>query len=777
MRTGAIAYLGGILLLLQLPELPDVRWCLLLLALIPLLPLAGKLRILFVFLCGFLSALWHANSIVSSTIPAQFEGRDLTAIGIIDSLPRQTASGSRFHFFIEELSTDGRVIPLSGRVQLSWYGRTPVLGSGERWRLTIRLRHPHGLMNPGGFDYEGWLLQNRLLATGYVRNDDTNRQLEAARGRHIWQALRHDLSRRLDQVLQGQNHAGLITALAIGERYAITDDQWDVLMRTGTNHLVAISGLHIGLVAGLGVILVRRLWLTVPWLLLRCPAPSAAALGGLILAFIYAALAGFSIPTQRALIMVAVILLALLLQRHRRPSQVLAIALIVVLTIDPFAVLSAGFWLSFAAVAIILLGMNNRLPVMAGWSGLWWRWGRIHVLVTIGLIPLLLILFQRLPLLSPLANFIAVPWVSLLVVPLVLLGTLLLPLVGFLPLAGNMAEGLLQLANFSLATLWPLLLAIANLDLALWTQHVPLLWTVLPAILGTTLLLMPRGLPGRWLGLLWLLPALLITPSRPDPGEVHFTLLDAGQGLAAVVQTRNHLLVYDTGPRFSADFDAGEAVLIPFLRQQGLTAIDRLIIGHGDNDHIGGADSLQRQIPVRQVLSSVPDKIHWTRAELCRDQQRWQWDGVDFEMIHPTAARAWQGNNASCVLRISNGKHSILLSGDIEAFAEHHLMATRAELLAADILVIPHHGSKTSSTPAFIKAVDPSYALFPVGYRNRYHFPQPEVLQRYVAHGSRIFRTDVNGAIMIRLSPGGGMISRQSRDQASHFWQRHPRFH
>lgn len=268
MRTGAIAYLGGILLLLQLPELPDVRWCLLLLPLIPLLLLAGKLRILLVFFCGFLSALWHANFIISRTIPVELEGRDLAAIGVISSLPERSELGSRFHFFIEKLSVDDEIIPVTGKVRLSWYGQTPVLVSGDRWQLTMRLKHPHGLMNPGGFDYEAWLLQNRLVATGYVRKGD-NQRLEAMSGGYSWQAMRHKLSIQLEQVLKGSSHAGIVTALAIGERHAMSDAQWNVLMRTGTNHLIAISGLHIGLVAGLGMVLMRRLWTAVPWLLLR----------------------------------------------------------------------------------------------------------------------------------------------------------------------------------------------------------------------------------------------------------------------------------------------------------------------------------------------------------------------------------------------------------------------------------------------------------------------------------------------------------------------------
>jgi len=771
MRTGSIAYLGGMLLLLRLPELPDVRWCLLLLLLLPLALLAGRLRLLITFVCGFLLALWHANSILASTITPKFEGQDVKAVGVIGSLPARNGSGTRFNFIIEQLSANDRILPLTGKVRLSWYNPAPILHGGERWQLTLRLKHPHGLMNPGGYDYEAWLLQNRLQGSGYVRQADSNRRLGSATGRYRLLALRDDLAQRLAQSLKGQVYAGLITALAIGERQAITQSQWQVLTRTGTNHLVAISGLHIGLVAGLVFVLVRRLWAAIPWLVLRWPAPSAAAVGGIVAALAYAALAGFSIPTQRALIMVTVVLLAVLLQRHRRPSQVLAIALICVLTIDPLSPLSAGFWLSFAAVAIILFGMNNRLPALGRWSDWWWRWGRLHVLVSIGLFPLLLILFQRLPLMSPLANFIAVPWVSVLVVPPVLLGTLLLPL------DTGLAQGCFHLASLSLSGLWPLLTAIARLDLAQWTQHVPLAWSVLPALMGSILLLLPRGVPGRWLGMVWLLPAVLVTSDGPAYQAIYFTLLDVGQGLAAVVQTQNHVLVYDTGPRFATGFDAGETVLVPFLRQRGVTRIDRLIIGHGDNDHIGGSDSLRRQVRIDRVDSSVPERLVWTRARACREHQHWRWDGVDFELLHPPPARAWQGNNTSCVLRVSNGSDSLLLSGDIEAVAEQRLVTTYGAELASEALVAPHHGSKTSSSEAFIKAVKPDYVLFPVGYRNRYHFPRPRILRRYIDHGSQVLRTDYDGAITLRMVAGQGIHVIRARGPGHRFWHHHPRYH
>jgi len=766
MRSAAIAFLCGTLILLQLPELPDVRWCLLLVCLIPLLLLAVRLRFLIIIGCGFLLALWHASSIVTSRIPAELEGRDLIASGTISSLPRFTASGNRFDFTIEHLYTDSHSVDFAGKVRLTWYRQQdPLPQVGEHWRFHVRLKQPHGFANPGSFDYEAWLLQNHIIATGYIRDVNDNQRLEPVHGFSRWRAWRQALIAHLGRVIDGQAHAGVIRALAVGDRSAISPSAWQVLLQTGTNHLVAISGLHIGVVAGFGFVVCRRLWAAIPFLALRWPAPAAGAVLGLLLATVYAALAGFSLPTQRALIMIAVALLAVIWQRPQQSTQALATALLVVLLIDPLAVMSASLWLSFTAVAIILFGMNHRLHVgQAFHQRWWWRWGRLHMLIAIGLLPLLLLLFQRLPLLSPLANLIAVPWVSFFVVPPVLCGTLLLGI------SDELACLLLSLGNFALAAVWPLLSKLAASDIWQWVWHAQPGWTVVSALFGTVILLLPRGLPGRWTGVICLLPLLLNPPPRPPVGGLKFTLLDVGQGLASVVQTHNHVMVYDTGPRFSADFDTGDTVVVPYLRYFGWQRIDRLIIGHGDNDHIGGADSVQRQIPVLDVLSSVPEKITWAAAQSCLEHQHWRWDGVDFDILHPNTSPAWQGNDGSCVLRISNGEHTLLLTGDIEAFAEQRLVAERAAAIDSDILVAPHHGSRTSSSAVFVAAVAPADVLFPVGYRNRFAFPERHVLERYRRRGTRIWRTDNDGAIDVTLSPGRQPDISSYRNSRGRFW-------
>ena len=773
MRAAAPGFLAGTWMLQQQAVLPDWRWALLL----PLLALlywrlpslrGAPGRVLVFALAGFLWATLVGHAQSTGELDPALEGRDVVVDGAIVSLPDQRGDRSRFRFHVNELWLDDEPLSPPGTLLLSWYRGAPPLRVGEGWRLRLRLKRPNGFMNPGGFDYEGWLFREGVRAKGYVRkarSDDENRRLSPPRGHYI-DRLRQHLRDGIRSALAGQPQAALVAALAVGDRSAISDGQWDTLIRTGTNHLLAISGLHVGLVAGLAFFLVRWLWSRSARASLRWPAPKAGALAALLAAGAYAALAGFAVPTQRALVMVAVVMLAVILQRQVRPSSLLALALLVVLVIDPLAVLAPGFWLSFAAVAAILLGMSGRLGGTRGWRG----WGRVQWVVALGLLPLLILLFQRASVVAPLANLLAVPWVSFFTVPLTLLGSvawLVFPLLG---------EGLLTLAAWSLSALWWLLEGLGEWPFAQWSPALPPLWAVGCALPGVALLLLPRGLPGRWLGLVWLLPLWLARPAPLPVGEAEFTLLDVGQGLAAVVRTRGHALVFDTGPRFPSGFNTGEAVIAPFLRAQGVTRLDALIVSHGDNDHIGGAPALAAEFPPRRVLSSVPERLAALGAQPCRGDTAWTWDGVRFELLHPGpdyrgGGRA--GNNRSCVLRVSAGGDAVLIPGDIERPAEDHLLATRPEDLAAEVLVVPHHGSRTSSGEAFIAAVSPRFALFPVGYRNRYGFPRADVLERYRAREVRLLDSARHGAIRFRLGGEGELRLLETwRQAARRYWQR-----
>ncbi|MBK8162331.1 MAG: DNA internalization-related competence protein ComEC/Rec2 [Gammaproteobacteria bacterium] len=746
MGQGTTSFLLGVLAFQQLPVLPAPAWAL---TFVPLAVLAVRFRALRLpaaCAAGFLWSLLHAQHILAPGLVPDLEGRDLEVEGVIVSIPERLEGATRFQFRVERMG-DGAPVPPPGRVRLSWYNDAPELRAGERWRLRVRMKRPHGFHNPGGFDFEGWLYQNRIRATGYVRPAADNRRLETAAPGYLLQRVRQDLFERLDGTLAGRELGGVISALAIGERQGITQGQWDVFRRTGTTHLVAISGLHVGMISGLVFFAVRRLWARLGRVPLYWPAQQAAAVAALAAAFVYAALAGFSIPTQRTVVMIGVVMLAVLRRRHHAPGRTLMTALLCVLLLDPLAVMNGGFWLSFGAVAAILFGMNQR----AGREAWWLRVGRLHVLVAVALAPLLLALFQQVSLVSPLANLVAVPWVTLGVVPLVLAGCALQAL---LPALG---APLLRLAEAVLSWLWPLLERMSSYDALQWTQPVPAGWTIAAAAIGVTLLIAPRGLPGRWLGIVWLLPALLVAPARPAAGELWFTLLDVGQGLAAVAWTRDHVLVYDTGPRFSADFDAGSAVLLPFLRFHGLEHIDTLVIGHGDNDHIGGAAALSGEVSVGRVLSSVPDRIPWWHAEHCRRGQAWDWDGIRFEVLHPGPGGGFAGNDASCVLRIANAAGAILLTGDIEEPAEARLVRDDSLVLSADVLVAPHHGSKSSSSAPFIARVGPRHVLFPAGYRNRWGFPHPVVTERYRSAGAVLYSSAEHGALTVRL-PAAGQV-------------------
>ncbi len=712
---------------------------------------------------GFLYALLRAYLAgAASPWPAQIDGQDLLVEGVVASLPDVTQQRTRLDLRIERIGEPFADVDLTGRVRLSWYRAPRSPRAGERWQLRVRLKRPHGLMSPGGLDYEGWLFRQGIGATGYVRNCDCNRRLADARSLFapdVWrQRVRDGLARRLP----AGPALGLISALSIGDRSRIPRPLWRVLQRTGTSHLVAISGLHVGLVAGLALFLVRALWCRLGSLALRLPAPAAGALAAIAWALVYAALAGFSVPTQRALVMVTVGLGALLLRRRTQPFRALSTALLAVVLLDPFCVLAAGFWLSFGAVGLLVYTLAYRtIP-----SPAWLRWSRVQLYIAVGLAPLVIGWFQQASLVSPLVNLVAVPWLTLVLVPLSLVCALLL-LAG----AGALAAPLLAVAQ---------ILAQATADALAWVSAVPLaavqvggapVWVLLAATCGALVLLVPAGLPSRWLGVVFFLPLAGFRPAQLPAGAYELTLLDVGQGLATVVRTRSHTLVYDTGPAYSASFDAGSAVLVPYLRRLGVGHVDVLVLSHAANDHAGGALSLRQAFPVYRLLSGEPAAITWAAAEPCLSGQRWRWDGVAFEMLSPPPDSGWRDNNASCVLRVANPGAVALLTGDIEKEAERSLIDRVGAKLNVDLVQVPHHGSHTSSTAAFVERTSPAYALVSSGYHNRFGFPRPEVTERWRASGARVLDTVDSGAIRFLVPAGAGaLIPDRYRISARRYW-------
>ncbi len=750
MYAGTLAFLTGVLWLMHLPALPHRGWTVLLAALVPAALGPSRWRLPAAAGAGFLWAAFVAGRLLLPGLDPGLEGRDLAVAGCIVGLPRPGTYGTRFRFSVEHARAG-----VPARLRLSWYERGRRVRAGDCWRLTVRLKRPHGFMNPGGFDYEGWLFRHGIGATGYVRPRPAPVRIGP---RWTIDGVRQRLAARIDVALGSDPFAGVVRALALGDRRAITPAQRDILNATGTAHLVAISGLHLGLVAGFAFLAVGTLWRlsgAARW----WPAPRAGAVAALAAAGLYALLAGGSLPTRRALIMLAVGLSGILRGRVTRPLRALCAALLAVLVLEPTAVLAPAFWLSFGAVAVILYaaGGGHARRGWRAWTGIQWR-------VALGLLPVSLVWFQQAGATAPLMNLLAVPWIGLVAVPLILAGTTALAF--GLPVG---AEALRWGAE-AVGLLWPLLRWGAGLPGALWVQAAPPAWTWAPALIGVALLLAPRGVPGRWLGGLYLAPMLVWSPSPPPAGALRLTLLDVGQGLAAVVRTRRHVLVYDTGPRFGPGFDAGQAVLVPYLRSRGIRRVDRLIVSHGDNDHIGGAASLLSRYPAAVVLSSVPQRVR-AQARPCRRGQHWNWDGVEFRMLHPGAAGAFHGNDASCVLRVTGRGGAVLLTGDIEAPAERRLAADMGAALRARVLVVPHHGSRSSSTPAFVAAVHPRLALIPVGYRNRFRLPSACVRARYRAAGARVLDTAAEGAVRIELGPRPGAFEVHGhRREAGRFW-------
>lgn len=769
MQVSAIAFLLGCFATQYLHVLPPL-W--LAIILIPAGFCSFRWRRFFpvlIFLTGFFWSLFHASIILNKKLPAALEGRNVTITGVVSTLPRYRSNSVRFVLVSDEFESPQIQFSSPRKIRLSWYDSSKLIQVGERWRLTVRLKQPRGFQNPGTFDYEAWLFSQGINATGYVRTDSRNRKLADPGWQYSTGWYRSQLRDYINRTLADAELRGIIIALAVGDRSQITDQQWTLLRKSGTSHLIAISGLHVGLIATVLFFLGSYLWRLPGHTVLWLPAPKVGALFGLLGAVIYAALAGFSMPTQRALIMLSALLAGVLFQRRSHLSYRLAIGLLLVLVIDPLAVMAAGFWLSFAAVVIIgMLVFANGSSIKADKITLIgtirrgvYQWTALQWAISIGLIPVLLIWFQQFSLAAPIANAIAIPAIGLLVVP-VTLTSLLAYTLGLESLA---AIGL-DWAHWFLKTSWSVLDTLVSLDWLVWWQHQPPAWTLILAVIGVIWLLLPKGFPSRWIGIFWIAPLFLISPPYPKASEFWVTVLDVGQGLSVVVRTRSRVLVYDTGAKFGSSFDIGSDILAPYLKSTGVLKIDTLVVSHGDNDHFGGTAGLLKSVPVKRIFTSVPDRI--SQGEPCIAGHSWIFDRVHFQFLSPKDA-AVSGNNASCVLHIESENGAVLLAGDIEAKMEQQLVAGTAAALSADVLLVPHHGSGTSSTPGFLSAVKPQLAVASYGYRNRYSHPHSRVLQNY--HNAKIpfIGTANAGAITIRIGADGIQID-QYRNINKRFW-------
>jgi len=740
-------------------------------------------------LAGFAWAACVAQAALSDELAKVDEGRDIEVVGTVDSLPGRQDGSIRFNFTVESPSA------VPPHIVLSWYaglrpgsGRPPPeMLPGERWRLKVRLQRPHGNANPYGFDYEVWLLEQGLRATGYVRAEGRNERLSGfvPTVHNAVERTRYTIRERIGAALPNARYGAVIAALAMGDQRAISQQDWQVFNRTGISHLVSISGLHITMIAGLAAWMVGWLWrqsFFVPeWQLpLLLPAARLAAIAGLLAGWGYVAIAGFGVPAQRTLYMLAVVAAAVWLDRLSSISHVLALAAGVVVLLDPWAVMWAGFWLSFGCVAAILYATVGRMSAQPEAPGPGRRaaWlarqrenlrlaGVTQLAVTVGLVPLTMLLFSQVSLVSPLANAVAIPVVSLLVTPLALLGCVL---------PGVLAGPLLQGAHWLLAAVLDLLQWLSAQPLAVWSAPTPSWPLFVFALAGTGWMLAPRGWPLRWLGLACWLPLLAAQPESPAPGVLRATAFDVGQGMAVLLETSTHRLLYDTGPAYSPDSNGGNRVILPYLRARGINALDGIIVTHSDTDHSGGALAILHDIRTDWVLSSLPAGHPIVKAAPrhthCVAGQHWEWDGVRFEMLQPSPASyddaTLKPNARGCTLRVATPGGAMLLPADIEAPQEAALVASVPEKLRADILLAPHHGSGTSSTPPFLAAVMPRQGIFQVGYRNRYHHPRADVLQRYAAMGAGIWRTDELGAVSIDIGAAPELSA--YRRQHARYW-------
>ena len=762
----ALGFVFGAWLLQQQPALPSLYW---LFTIIPALFLLVKSRpfsyqharlihllciVIFACLLGFLWAATIATIRLNDELPAHWQQKSINIVGSVATLPEVTEKGERFQFDVEKVLTkdSSRTLKIPRHISLNFYGdsgsakpqniasRLNHFHAGERWHLTVKLKRPHTTYNPHGYDFEGWALENNIRATGSISNKSGYKKLSnfVWRPSYMVERVREKVGNQISQTLANKPYAGVIRALVIGDDSQITQLQWSVYLRTGVNHLMSISGLHITMLAGLAYAIAAFIWRRVPSLVLRLPTRKAATIIGLIAAVLYSLLAGMSLPTQRTLIMLITFALALLVGKNLAISRALAIALMVVILLDPWASIAAGFWLSFSAVAIIAYVSVGRL------SAQHWFKEAVHTqwAITLGLLPLLIALFGQTSIVSPLANAFAIPAISLIVVPLAILGSVI------------HVDFILQAAHFILTFCMHGLNWLAALPT--WQQAAPPMWALVSAVFGVLWLLLPRGFPQRWLGLILLMPLFFNNVSRPETGAMQVAVLDIGQGLSVVVKTAKHTLLYDAGPKFNEQSDAGGRIVLPYLRGEGIKKLDGFIVSHNDIDHSGGAPSVLAQVPVGWFASSFTESDSIAlppNAIKCFAGQRWQWDGVSFEVLHPSLPSYndanLSDNNRSCVVKITSQFGSILLAGDIEEPAEASLLLANADALKSDVLIAPHHGSKTSSSAPFLQAVNAKQVIFTVGYLNRFKHPKPEIETRYKESGALEYRSDYTGALLI----------------------------
>ncbi|HEX5354507.1 MAG TPA: DNA internalization-related competence protein ComEC/Rec2 [Rhodanobacteraceae bacterium] len=767
--TTALAILAGAVLVQALPALPP-RWLDASLACVSLAGLGACLRwrprgwvwCLPIVLAALAWTAWRADLAMAARLPHALEKQDILVTGKVTGLPQVRERSTRFDFDIASARFEGRGLPVHGHVRLSWYASReqaqPTIPACATWRLRVRMKRPHGLVNPGGMDFERSALQKGIIATGYVRNDNADAML--GEGACV-DGIRTKVAQAIGASLPNDAHAArLLRALSVGDQSALDEHDWQVVRTTGISHLIAISGFHVGLAAVFGALLVRWAWWLFPALGLRLARPLAEAAVAFPAALAYGALAGFGLPTTRTLLMIAVVAGWRLLRRGGGFADGFGLALAAILIVDPLSVLSAGFWLSFAGVALLAWTLARD----SGWRGHLREIGLAPFLMTLALLPLTVWFFGQASLVAPLANLVAVPLVSFVIVPIDLAACALL----FVwPWAGHL---LLHVCAQLVDALWWFLLHLAAWPPAMQYLPAASLLAFALACAGAVWLLAPRGIPARALGILLLLPLCWPRGRLPADGAFRTTVIDVGQGLSVLVRTRTHALLFDTGARYPSGFDLGQVAVVPTLHALGITHLDKLIISHGDNDHAGGAVSVLAAYPGTPTWGGEPARGP-VPMQQCHAGQQWRWDGVGFRMLRPPMPVTVKGNDAGCVLLVVGHGGRLLLPADTSSKVEPdiaHAIPPGPPL----VLVVPHHGSKTSSSRAYLKALQPRLAIASTGYLNGYHHPAPTIVARYAALGIPLLNTPATGAVRVDFPAGSRprILSEERRRQA-HYWR------
>ncbi len=707
-------------------------------------------------------------------LPTDWEGRVISVTGHVVGLPRIDGDKCRIDIVPQRSERPDKaaltaLLPTTWaprRLRLTEYRCHHRYRAGQRWQLQVKLKRPHGGRNPGVFDYEAYLMQQGIDATGYILPGA--RQLSQpvtclSAGLQCLSRLREKVADNIDQLVRSRGGAGLLKALLIGDRRGVSKAQWLTLRNSGTVHLLVISGMHVGVIAAMIFAVVSKTLRLFPRLLLQRQV-SLAAWSALLATGVYSLLAGFSLPAQRAWIMIAVWMLSLVCFRRVGAFRRLLLGLGFVLMLDPLAIRSPGFWLSFSAVATLLYLFCCRCRALRS-EGRWEYWSatwRAQLGVFLVLAPLTVVFFQQVAWSAPVINLVAIPFITLLVLPLAFGSLLLVPVWPSVAAGGLNAAA--YLLDMSLAGLQVLL---ATWDL-MWIAAAPSGGSLFLAAIGAWWFMMPRGLSGRWLAVLLFFPLFMPVQQLLPMGGYRATVLDVGQGLAVLVETRHRRLLYDTGPRFGTDSDAGERVVIPFLRDAGIAVLNKTVISHADSDHAGGLASLREQMVIGQLISGMSSQVG---GNPCHAPQRWWWDGVLFEFINPVVTgKVVSNNNRSCVLRVGHlSRSALLLTGDIDQRSEKALLARGVEV-SASVLVAGHHGSASSSAGEFLAAVAPSWVVYSSGYRNRWRHPDAAVRARVAAYGARELLTSEQGAVRITHIPGQPIRVEGYRSLAPRYW-------